>query len=79
MHRKEMCSCSSGAGEHNSRNRFAPNRPEVLPVHRVAAGTVAKRTSVSAEAFGKYHKKEEYVPFVVAKDEDVKNKIKSRL
>lgn len=48
-------------------------------VKPMAAGTVAKRTSVSAEAFGKYHKKEEYVPFVVAKDEDVKNKIKSRL
>jgi len=52
---------------------------ELPMVKPMAAGTVAKRTSVSAEAFGKYHKKEEYVPFVVAKDEDVKNKIKSRL
>ena len=44
-----------------------------------AAGTVQKRTSVSAEVFGEYNKKEEYVPYVVAKSDEVKNKIKSRL
>ena len=39
-----------------------------------AAGTVPKRISVSAEVFGKYNKKEEYVPYVVAKPQDVKDK-----
>ena len=47
--------------------------PLVVPK---AAGTVQKRTSVSAEVFGKYNKKEEYVPYVVAKSDEVKNKIK---
>jgi len=50
--------------------------PLVVPK---AAGTVQKRTSVSAEVFGKYNKKEEYVPYVVAKSDEVKNKIKQRL
>lgn len=44
-----------------------------------AAGTVAKRTSVCAEVFGKYNKKEEFVPHVVAKAPEVKNQIKQRL
>jgi hypothetical protein len=39
----------------------------------MAAGTVQKRTSVSAEVFGRYNKKEEYVPYVVAKSQEVKN------
>ena len=43
------------------------------------AGTVNKRTSVSAEVFGKYNKKEEYVPYVVPKSQEVKDKIKQRL
>ena len=34
---------------------------------------------MSAEVFGKYNKKEEYVPYVVAKSQDVKDKIKQRL
>ena len=38
-----------------------------------------KRISVSAEVFGKYNKKEEYVPYVVPKAQDVKDKIKQRL
>ena len=45
----------------------------------MAAGTVSKRTSVSAEVFGKYNKKEEFVPHVVAKTPDVKERIKQRL
>ena len=45
----------------------------------MAAGSVPKRTSVSAEVFGRYNKKEEYVPYVVPKSQDVKNKIKTRL
>ena len=45
----------------------------------MAAGTVSKRTSVSAEVFGKYNKKEEFVPPVVAKTPDVKERIKQRL
>lgn len=45
----------------------------------MAAGTVQKRTSVSAEVFGRYNKKEEYVPYVVAKSQEVKNSIKERL
>lgn len=43
------------------------------------AGTVAKRTSVSAEVFGKYNRKEEYEPYVVPKSQEVKDKIKQRL
>lgn len=43
------------------------------------AGTVAKRTSVSAEVFGKYHKKEEFKAKVVPKTDDVKQRIKERL
>ena len=43
------------------------------------AGTVNKRISVSAEVFGKYNKKEEYVPYVVSKSQEVKDKIKQRL
>ena len=45
----------------------------------MAAGTVAKRTSVSAEVFGKYNKKEEFVPTVVHKTPEVKERIKQRL
>jgi hypothetical protein len=48
-------------------------------IHPSAAGTVAKRTSVCAEVFGKYNKKEEFVPHVVAKAPGVKNRIKQRL
>ena len=44
-----------------------------------AAGTVPKRISVSAEVFGKYNKKAEYVPYVVPKSAGVKGKIKQRL
>jgi len=40
---------------------------------------VAKRTSVSAEVFGKYNRKEEYEPYVVPKSQEVKDKIKQRL
>ncbi len=43
------------------------------------AGTVNKRTSVSAEVFGKYNKKEEYEAYVVPKSDEVKDKIKNRL
>ena len=43
------------------------------------AGTVAKRTSVSAEVFGRYNKKEEYQPYVVPKSNEVKDRIKSIL
>ena len=32
------------------------------------------RTSVSAEAFGKYHKKQAYKPIVIKKSEEIKNK-----
>ena len=45
----------------------------------MAAGSVPKRTSVSAEVFGRYNKKEEYVPYVVPKSQEVKDKIKGRL
>ena len=48
-------------------------------VKPMAAGSVNKRTSVSAEVFGKYNKKAEYVPHVVPKSQDVKSKIKQRL
>lgn len=41
----------------------------------MAAGTVNKRISVSAEVFGKYNKKEEYVPHVVFKTHEVKERI----
>lgn len=40
---------------------------------------MAKRTSVSAEVFGKYNRKEEYEPYVVPKSQEVKDKIKQRL
>ncbi len=43
------------------------------------AGTVNKRTSVSAEVFGKYNKKEEYEAYVVPKSDEVKDRIKNRL
>lgn len=43
------------------------------------AGIVPKRTSVSAEVFGRYNKKEEYQPYVVPKSQEVKDKIKMRL
>lgn len=39
----------------------------------------SKRTSVSAEVFGKYHVKGIFKPKVVKKSEDVKSKIKERL
>lgn len=51
-----------------------------LPVIKpMAAGSVAKRTSVCAEVFGRYNKKEEFVPHVVAKTPEVKERIKQRL
>lgn len=40
----------------------------------MAEGSVPKRTSVSAEVFGRYNKKEEYVPVVVAKNDEEKAK-----
>ena len=40
---------------------------------------MAKRTSVSAEVFGKYHKKQEFVAKLVPKTDDVKQRIKERL
>ena len=43
------------------------------------AGTVAKRTSVSAEVFGRYNKKEEYQAYVVPKSNEVKGRIKQIL
>lgn len=38
-----------------------------------------QRTSVSAEAFGIYHKKEDFKPVVVEKSDEVKEKIRKRL
>lgn len=38
-----------------------------------------KRTSVSAEVFGKYHVKGIFKPKVVDKSQEVKDKIQSRL
>lgn len=38
-----------------------------------------QRTSVSAEAFGIYHKKEDFKPIVIDKDDVVKQKIRKRL
>jgi cAMP-dependent protein kinase regulator len=38
-----------------------------------------QRTSVSAEAFGLYHKKSDFKPIVIEKSEVVKNKIRKRL
>jgi cAMP-dependent protein kinase regulator len=38
-----------------------------------------QRTSVSAEAFGVYHKKEDFKPVVIDKTDDVKDKIRQRL
>ena len=52
---------------------------ELPVVQPMAAGTVAKRTSVSAEVFGKYNKKGEFVPTVVHKTPEVKERIKQRL
>ena len=45
--------------------------PMVKPM---AAGTVPKRTSVSAEVYGRFNKKEEFVPVVIAKNNDEKAK-----
>lgn len=38
-----------------------------------------QRTSVSAEAFGVYHKKSDFKPIVIDKSDEVKEKIKQRL
>ena len=43
------------------------------------AGTVAKRTSVSAEVFGRHNKKEEYQPYVVPKSNEVKGRVQQIL
>lgn len=40
---------------------------------------VKQRTSVSAEAFGIYHKKSDFKPIVIEKSEEVKEKIRQRL
>lgn len=37
------------------------------------------RTSVSAEVFGKYNKQAEFVPTIIAKSQDTKQKIQQRL
>jgi len=37
------------------------------------------RISVSAEVFGRYNKKEEFIPKVVEKSQEMKDKIKNRL
>ena len=39
----------------------------------------ASRTSVSAEVFGKYNKKEIFNPTVIKKDQNIKDKILNRL
>lgn len=40
---------------------------------------VKQRTSVSAEAFGIYHKKEDFKPIIIDKTDEVKDKIRERL
>jgi hypothetical protein len=37
------------------------------------------RTSVSSEVYGHFHKKEKFVPKVINKSEESKNRIKSKL
>jgi cAMP-dependent protein kinase regulator len=37
------------------------------------------RAGVSAEVFGHHNKKEDFVPKVIAKSEEAKNKLKKRL
>lgn len=49
-----------------------------LPKPSVTKAT-QQRTSVSAEAFGIYHKKEDFKPVVVEKSDEVKEKIRKRL
>lgn len=37
------------------------------------------RAGVSAEVFGQHNKKEDFIPKVIAKSEEAKNKLKKRL
>ena len=52
--------------------------PEELPQFKQNKKNVA-RTSVSAEAFGSWNKKEDFQPPVVPKSEETREKIKKRL
>ena len=52
---------------------------EIAPPEQRMAMAKKSRTSVSAEAFGKYHVKQAFKPQVIVKSDEVKNKIKQRL
>jgi len=62
--KKAKDSSDSGSSSDSEGEEDVGELPTITPM---AAGTVAKRTSVSAEVYGKFNKKEEYVPYVVAK------------
>ena len=47
--------------------------------HYTKSKGVALRQSVSAEAYGKYHQKQEYVPRVIPKSEEQRQRIQTRL
>lgn len=50
-----------------------------LPQTKNVKKQTQQRTSVSAEAFGIYHKKGDFKPIVIEKSDEVKEKIKKRL
>jgi cAMP-dependent protein kinase regulator len=50
-----------------------------LPQTKNTKKQTQQRTSVSAEAFGIYHKKGDFKPIVIEKSDEVKEKIKKRL
>ncbi len=50
-----------------------------LPAEAIKKMSGVARTSVSQEAFGRYHAKEEYIPVVIPKSDDVKQQIRDTL
>ena len=42
--------CKGSTGSHRTGHRFAPNRPEALPVHRVPAGSVSVQVQLSVRS-----------------------------
>lgn len=69
--KKKKDSDESGSSSDSEGEEDVGELPMVKPM---AAGSVPKRISVSAEVYGRFNKKEEFVPIVIAKHEDDKAK-----
>lgn len=75
---KEMAVSSEGEDADELQDEF-DKEIEAKQIKRKAEKLSNQRTSVSAEVFGEHHKKTDYVPRVVPKTEEQKERIKTKM